>query len=313
MAERTPEAEQDFKDWMAGQSGYIGKSKKAAWWDDWDKSQQSQGMMNNYLTNPQGGFNLYGTGEQKIQQAANLSQVGAMTGQNIFDAGEQQQDYYQSMQKRRNGEDAVAENMRAGRNRNLANVGRNFAGRGVAGGVAAAGMNTATNTADSEINAQTQKNARQNDMDLWNYVKRNQKVTGEALAMGSDQGLAAGMDTSQAEGVFGTVICTELYRQGIMDHETYLKDITFGMQLEKTDPHAIKGYRMLAAPFVKLMKKSKFATRCISIPALAWAEQMAGRENFAGKAIMLTGIPLCRFAYRLSVGYYFCPEVREYV
>lgn len=307
------DGQKEFKDWMASQSGYIGKSNKAAWWDNWNKTQQSRGVMDQYTQNPGGGFNIYGNGEQQMSIAANLSQVGAMTGQNLFQTGQQQQDYYNSLQDRRNGDDAVAANMVAGRNRNLANVGRQFAGKGVAGGVAAAGMNTATNTADSEINSQKQQFGRQNDQDLWNYVKRNQKVTGEALAGGKDEGLASSMDTSTGEGIFGTVICSELYRQGIMDHETYLKDVTFGMALEKSDPHAVLGYRWMAGPVVKLMKKSKFATRCISIPALAWAAQMAGRENFTGKAIMLLGIPFCRFVHRLTTGYYFCPEAREYV
>lgn len=272
-----------------------------------------KGRTQGHLNNPGQSFEVYGNNEQQAQTGAQLSQVGVMTGQNMFQTGAQQQDYYNSLQKRRNGDDAVAANMMAGRNRNLANVGRQFAGRGVAGGVAAAGMNTATNTADSEINSQKQKNAKSNDSELWNYVKRNQKVTGEALAAGSDQGLASSMDTSQAEGMFGTVICTELHRQGLMDSDTYVKDIRFGMQLEKTDPHALLGYRIMAKPFVFLMKKSRLVTRIISIPALAWAEQMAGRENLAGKAIMLTGIPFCRFMYRMMTGYYFCPEGREHV
>lgn len=311
--ERTPEAQKEFESWMAGQSGYIGKSAKAGFWNNWEQQQNSRKMMDSYNSNPGGQFYMSGSGAEQQEQAANLSQVGAMTGQNMFQTGQQQQDYLSSLQSRRNGDDAVAANMMAGRNRGLANVGRQMAGRGVAGGVAAAAMNTAGNTADSEINSQMQKNARQNDQDLWNYVKRNQKVTGEALAGGRDMGLAQGMDTSQAEGVFGTVICSELYRQGLMPHEIYLKDITYGMLLEKTDPHAMAGYRWMAAPVVRLMKKSKFFTRLIAVPALAWADNIAGKENFTGKAILLTGIPLCRFVHRVTTGYYFCPEAKEYV
>lgn len=287
---------------MSAQDEYNRQVKEDRAKEDANKAKQSSdsdNTMGQYLTNPGGGMSLYGTEDEKSHIASNLSQVGAMTGQNLFQAGQQQQDYYNSLQSRRNGDDAVAANMMAGRNRNLANVGRQFAGKGVAGGVAAAGMNTATNTADSEINAQKQKNAKSNDGELWNYVKRNQKVTGEALSAGKDQGLADGMDISQATGVFGTVICTELYRQGLMTHETYLKDITFGMKLEKSDPAVIAGYRFLAAPVVRLMKKSKFFTRIIAVPALAWADQMAGEENFAGRAIMFLGIPLCRFVGEL--------------
>lgn len=301
MAERTAQDEADFKAWQNSQGDdYIGSAKKAAWWNDRLTPRDISATMGNYNTNPGESYNIRGDNNQQMDIATNLSQVGAMTGQNIFQTGQQQQDYLQSLQSRRNGDDAVAANMMAGRNRNLANVGRQFAGRGIAGGVAAAGMNTATNTADSEINSQKQKNARTNDQDLWNYVKRNQKVTGEAMSAGSDQGLAEGMDTSQASGIFGTVICSELYRQGLMDHETYLKDVTFGMKLEKSDPHAIHGYRFLATPIVALMKKSKVFTKIISIPALKWAEHMAGKENSTGKAIMSFGIPFCRFVFNVT-------------
>lgn len=287
------------------------KAKKAAAATSSANSSNLSNMMGQYANNPSGSFSLYGTEDEKLHQAANLSQVGAMTGQNLFQTAQQQQDYANSLQKRRSGDDAVAANMMAGRNRNMANVGRQFAGRGVAGGVAAAGMNSAQNTADTSINAQKQQFARQNDTDLWNYVKRNQKVTGEALAMGSDQGLADGMDTSQASGIFGTVICTELYHQGFMDHETYLKDMTFGMRLEIKDPHALYGYQMLATPVVRLMRKSKLLTKIISVPALAWADHMAGRKNLLGKIIMKVGIPVCRKTYRTVTGYYFCPEVKN--
>lgn len=312
MATQKP-GQDEFRAWQDSQSGYIGKEAKADWWKNYNDTSQARQNMQNYIERPGEMFNVYGTGAQQQNVAANLSQVGAMTGQNIFDAGQQQQDYLGSLQDRRNGGDAVAAQLIGNRNRNVANVNRAQAGKGVAGGVAAAGANSAMNEADQGIASTMQKNSRQNDMDLWNYVKRNQKVTGEALAAGQDQGLAQGMDTSGAEGMFGTVICTELHRQGIMDDETYKKDAFFGSCLLLTDPHAMYGYRMMAAPVVRLMKKSKVFTRLIAIPALAWADQMAGKENFAGKAIMLAGIPFSRFVYRLMTGYYFCPEVREHV
>ena len=291
--ERTPEAEKEYQDWMKSQSGYIGKSNKAAWWDNWEKNEQSKDVMGKYVNNPGGQFFTTGDGQTQQNIAANLSQVGAMTGQNIFQTGQQQQDYYNSLQSRRNGDDAVAANMTAGRNRNLANVGRQFAGKGVSGGVAAAGMNTATNTADSEINAQRQKNARTNDQDLWNYVKRNQKVTGEALAAGKDEGLAQGMDTSQAEGVFGTVICTELHRQGLMSDEMYKADQIAGRRIMAENPYAFMGYYVWARHVAALMKKSPLATKTIKPFALAWAKNVAGEYNLLGDLILQVGLRVC--------------------
>jgi hypothetical protein len=252
--------------------------------------------MQNNLNNPGQSFDFYGTNEQAEHANAELSQVGAMTGQNIFQTGQQQQDYYQSLQARRNGDDAVAANMMAGRNRNLANVGRQFAGKGVAGGVAAAGMNTATNTADSEINSQLQKNAKSNDSELWNYVKRNQKVAGEALASGEDKGLASDTSTEQATGALGTVICTELHRQGLMSDHTLEMDKIFGDYVRNSFPTIMEGYLILAAPIVRKMKTSKKFTNAVAFFALPWAEEMAGKNNFRGCLVMSVGLPLCFIA-----------------
>lgn len=245
------------------------------------------------IANPGQQFDIYGNNDQLANTQAQLSQVGVMTGQGVVQAGQQQQDYYNSLQKRRNGEDATAANMIAGRNRNLANLGRQFAGRGVAGGVAAAGMNTATNTADSEINAQKQKFATSNDKELWNYVKRNQKVTGEALAAGEDKGLAQSMDTSAAEGAFGTVICTELYMQGLLSIEVYEEDIDMGKFIEYEFPNVMAGYRFLAAPIVRKMRKSKKFTKCVAFFAVPWAKRLSGEENLRGLLVLTFGFPLC--------------------
>lgn len=260
-----------------------------------DKLKSAGERLSRNLNNPGQQMDIYGDSNNLENINSNLSQVGAMTGQNIWQTGQQQQDYLQSLQSRRNGDDSVAANMMAGRNRNLANVGRQFAGRGVAGGVAAAGMNTATNTADSGINAQKQTNSKQNDAELWNYVKRNQKVEGEALAGGEDKALAQGMDISQTQGAFGTIICTEMFEQGIMDQATYDQDVAFGMRLEQADPFVLIGYRKLGRPVVKLMRKSKVFSKFVAFFGMSWANHMAGRENKLGCIIMQIGVPLCRF------------------
>lgn len=252
------------------------------------------GQVQNQLDNPGQSLDLYGSNNQLQNQEANLSQVGAMTGQNLFQTGAQNQEYLHSLEARRHGTDAVAANMMAGRNQDMANVGRSFAGRGVAGGVAAAGMNQAQNSADSGINAQMQNNSKSNDAELYNYVKRNQKLGGEALAQGSDQGLAQGMDTSQAQGVFGTVICSELHRQGLMNDATYEADKFVGKELEKSYPTLMRGYRKIATPVVYKMIASEKVTKFIAFFALPWAKQIAtGKMNFLGSIVLFIGVPLC--------------------
>lgn len=254
--------------------------------------QVTNDVMKNYIMNPSGGFIMYGSAEEQANQAANLSQVGTMTGQNLFQTGAQQQDYLSSLEARRAGGDAVGRQMMEGRNRNMANMGRQFAGKGIAGGVAGAAMNSAQNTADKAINAQAQGFARTNDKDLFDYVKRQQKVEGEALSVGKEQGLAQNMNISAPEGL--TVICTELHRQGLMDEALYSKDHEFGEKMWSEQPMTMLGYTLLANPVVKRMQKSPKVTKFVAFFALSWARHIAGDKNLLGAFILTAGVPLCR-------------------
>lgn len=265
------------------------------------KRNETDGKMNNTLYNPGQQFDLYGNSDQQAETQAQLSQVGAMTGQGVFQSGQQQQDYYNSLQNRREGKDTASAFLKDQNNRNKANVARTYAGRGIAGGVAASSMNQADMQADSMVADKMQGYNAKNDQELWNYVKRNQKVTGEALAQGADKGLASGMDTSQASGIFGSVICTELNRQGILDNKTYIADSTFGWALSINDPFAYYGYNRVAIHLVPLMQKSPLVTKALSLLALPWANHMAGRENLTGKLLLKFGIPFCRIVGKLIV------------
>lgn len=250
---------------------------------------------NKYTEDPSSGMTLYGSDEERQRQAANLSQVGAMSGQDLFQTGDQQQDYYNSLQSRRNGTDAASEFLKGQRNRNMATMGRQLAGKGISGSVAAASMMQGQQLADSQIADKMQGWTATNDRELWNYVKRNQKVTGEALAMGSDQGLADNMSTEGAQGAFGTVICTELHLQGYLSDEVYAEDVKAGRELEETMPYVMKGYRFLASPIVKGMKKSKLFTKAVSFWAIPWANFMAGKESIRADIVCVLGIPLCHY------------------
>lgn len=260
-----------------------------------DKAKNDETMrhMQNYINNPGGGFVQYGSTDEKARQASALSQVGAMTGQNMFQAGQQQQDYLNSLQNRRNGGDAVAQYMMGEKNRSMANINRGMAGKGVASTAAMATANSAGNKADESINKQKQGFGRQNDQDLWNYVKRNQKVTGDALAMGSEQGLADGIDVSSGSGMFGTVICTELHRQGLMSDEIYEKDAEYGKFLAGECPTVIRGYHLFGVPLARKMKTSPRLTKLIKPFGLAWAKHIAGEDNILGMFIFMIGVPVC--------------------
>jgi hypothetical protein len=89
----------------------------------------------------------------------------------------------------------------------------------------------------------------------------------------------------------GTVICTELYKQGLMSEDIYRKDVVFG---QKQSPKVIKGYHLWAKPLVKLMQKSTLVTKIVNIFAQPWSKEMAYGNNKVGKVLMFIGLPICR-------------------
>jgi len=90
-----------------------------------------------------------------------------------------------------------------------------------------------------------------------------------------------------------TVICTELYKQGYMSESIKKADEAYGLAIMANKPEIYIGYRFLADPIVKLMKKSKVFTALVAIPGMAWARNMAGDKNLLGKLISVIGEPIC--------------------
>jgi hypothetical protein len=107
--------------------------------------------------------------------------------------------------------------------------------------------------------------------------------------------LSQGKDIQQPNGGggMGTVICTELYRQGYYSEEIIKADREYGFNMMKTNPEIYFGYLLLADPVVKLMQKSKLFTKAIAFFAVPWAKNMAGKHNLLGEIVSTIGEPLC--------------------
>lgn len=98
----------------------------------------------------------------------------------------------------------------------------------------------------------------------------------------------------------GTVICTELHRQGYMTDEVYLADAEFGKTLS---PAVIAGYHLWAKPYVCLMQRKdrvgRATTALARALALPWAQEMAfrmgvgERGHWLGTALLICGVPVC--------------------
>jgi hypothetical protein len=138
-----------------------------------------------------------------------------------------------------------------------------------------------------------------------------------AMAGIGDYGWVGGGYDTGYEDVFtgsveaGTVICTELYRQGLLDKKTYLADSAYGALL---DDDILIGYRVWGEGVTKLMRESKMFTKIVSMFAIPWAKEMAhemgvlDRGHWLGKVMNMVGIPICRFIGRLITGGALCPR-----
>lgn len=128
-------------------------------------------------------------------------------------------------------------------------------------------------------------------------VKENQ--TNKAL--NKDGTYSFDSDGNGAGDAGGTVICSELYRQGLLSHDVYRADQHFGMRLMREDPDVVKGYHAWAKPLVRYMRKSPRFTRVFhKTLAEPWAREMAVREGLdgvgtlRGKVLMALGLSTCR-------------------
>jgi hypothetical protein len=112
-----------------------------------------------------------------------------------------------------------------------------------------------------------------------------------------------GADGAGAGGNGGTVICTELHRQGLLPDKVYLSDSAYSKTIDKD---AYYGYRKLFTPVAKAMAKTKILTFFVAPFGMAIAYEMASRVNdeikgnIIGKAIMAIGIPFCKGYWKMT-------------
>ena len=100
--------------------------------------------------------------------------------------------------------------------------------------------------------------------------------------------------------MFDKIICTELCEQGYITKEVL--DLDYRHSDNNMDLATKIGYWKWATPIVNRMRESKVFTQIIKPFGIAWAYEMAHREeptkyngNILGKFLMLIGVPLCRY------------------
>jgi hypothetical protein len=113
---------------------------------------------------------------------------------------------------------------------------------------------------------------------------------------GADNSGDAGGGAGGGGGDGGSVICTEIRRRGWMSDELWRADEAFA---SRVDADVIRGYHKFGKPIARAMRRSDTVARIVSVPALAWAREMARKSGAPvkgsrlGAAIMAVGLPIC--------------------
>lgn len=161
-----------FNDWNHSQSGYVGKDKKAEWWSQGYGSSQAANGLDNYM-NGQRQLVVGGDANQKMGSLEGLSRGSLLYGQTMAQSGDNIQKAVGKYSDRLDGTDPVTEALKQQKNQSQANVQRNMAGRGVAGGVAAAATEQAGRQKDIDIAASAYQ---QNAQNLKDYTNLNSNI-----------------------------------------------------------------------------------------------------------------------------------------
>ena len=250
-----------------------------------------------------GGVQLYGDRKERgaALSAAELAKLGY--GQGLDAVGEDIQ-RIRDLQRGRTeqvGGDPVSAAIMGQKASQMANAQRNLAASGIKGGVAAGAIADVGRKADSDIAASLYGQQRQSIADERSLASNMLSGTMGSIQGGKAEGTQA-PGGPQASSWTDSVICTELHRQGIMSLDLYKKDAAFGEMLKKECPEVVVGYHVIAKPIVKLMQKSKLATKIISVPAMKWARHIANEENsFIGYATLSVGMPFCSIIGKIKL------------
>lgn len=250
---------------------------------------------------------FYISGSEKEQEGAlsglNLANIGY--GQNLMEVGQDVSDIREKLKERLSGNDPISEAIRGSKAGAMATASREARAAGMRGPASAAAAEAVGRQKDAQINESLYGQQRQSLSDLRSFTGNT--LAGTISLMQGGKGEAVQMPKApDPQGMFGTVICTELHKQGYMSDETYAKDSAYGKLLLI---ETIVGYHFWAIPVVNLMKKYNIVTTMIKPFALSWAKHIAGeKKSMFGYLCQFIGEPVCSM-----IGHYIIQARKERV
>jgi len=239
-------------------------------------------------------FSIRGSNNENAGRIEGLQRARVLTGQNPYEIGSDYQEAYGNIKKRSELSDTGSELLRANKAGAVADVRNQLQQQGVKGGSAAGAVSQVERAKEFDINNMQQQNQQKAQNDFLNAVKSNANFTiSNEMGFGA---LGAGKDIQappQYNNGFGTVICTELHRQGYFSNDIMTKDRIYGMNLRANRPHVYVGYISWAPYVVKGMQKSKPFAELVAMVAVPWAKNMAYDNNKFGKLVSIVGETFC--------------------
>jgi hypothetical protein len=98
---------------------------------------------------------------------------------------------------------------------------------------------------------------------------------------------AVGMeDAGVSGGDADSVICQELYDQGLLEHSIYSLDEQFGEHIRKHDSDLLEGYHTWAYSVVNAMRKSKTITHIVRIVSRPVVKHIAYKMGYPSKTLL---------------------------
>ena len=279
-------------DVWSGETNYDRRRREKAA-EEANRQKDREVRANSTLTGNQGSI-LSGTGAEQEGQIAGLNVGNIGYGQGLQETGQDIQ-RVKDLQRQRSdlsGADPVSAaimNQKAGA---MSGAQRGLASSGVKGGTAMGAIDAVGRQQDSNIAASLYGQQRQSIADERSLA--GNMLAGQTSLMQGERAVGTTGSMPQAAQSSGmSVICTELYKQGYMDLALYMIDTHYGVSIGLRKPHVIVGYHFWGRPVAKLMAKSPIFAKLISIPAMAWARNMAGDKNLLGAFISFVGEPIC--------------------
>jgi hypothetical protein len=234
---------------------------------------------------------LSGTEKEQQGQVSGLNLAAMGYGQGIKEIGQDIQGVKKRVQDRsaQSGADPVSAAIMGQKASDVAMTQRGNIAGGVKGAAAASSAAAIGRQKDDEIRRSLYGQQAQS-------IEAERSLLGNMLSgttslMQGEKAANVQLPSAPSGGGGGTVICTELHRQGIMPSDIYKKDAAYGAALSW---EVAAGYRFWATPLANKMKTSPLLTCILKIPAMKWAKHIAGTEKSVfGYACQYIGEPVC--------------------